>query len=136
MGIDLENMDSFEIWKYGYRKLPEDFESIEDVDDFYEPIIKVMNERIAFAPSYLKSHVEWERDCLIKHKELLRNLLNPFYIRTPKESKKHKAYFIDPIKSQVRAECEEWVKQLEYKLETGQEYKGEKGKILYLHPKL
>ena len=122
MEMDLENMDDFEIWKYGYRKEPKDFDSIEDVDVFYEPIIKAMNEKVVCAPSYLKRHVEWERNCLLEHKELLKNLLNPFYVRTLKESKKNKSLFIDPIKAQVKAECEEWVKQLEYKLETGQEY--------------
>lgn len=89
MEMDLKNMDAFEIWKYGYSKLPEDFNSIEDVEVFYKPIIKAMNERVDHAPSYLKKHVEWERNCLLDHKELLRNLLSPFYVRTLKEKRKN-----------------------------------------------
>ena len=134
MEMDFKNMDDFELWKYGYGKLPSDFNSIEDVDAFYEPILEAMNEKVAIEQSYLKSHhielkshVEWERDSLIERKELLRNLLNPFYVRVPKESKKCKSFFIYPIKAQAKAEFEEWLKQQEYKLETGQELKREKG---------
>ena len=87
--MDLESMNDFEIWKYGYRKQPKEFDSIEDVDAFYEPIIKAMNKRVDCAPSHLKSCVEWERICLLEHKELLRNLLNPFYVRTLKKKRKN-----------------------------------------------
>lgn len=87
---NLDILDDMDIWKLGYSKQPKDFEKMEDVDEFFNPLIKCLNERVSIAPSYLKRHIEWERDCLIDHKELLRKLLNPFYVRSLKKSDKNK----------------------------------------------
>lgn len=79
---DLGHMNDLDVWKMGYGKVPGDFNSIEEVDAFFTPLIECLNERITICPKpQLKGSIEWERDSLIRHKELLRNLLNPFYVR-------------------------------------------------------
>lgn len=78
---DLEQMDSFELWKLGVTALPMDFNSIEDVDNFYNQLIECLDRLIECGECY-----EWERKSLIKRKEAYRNLKNPFYQRTHREN--------------------------------------------------
>ena len=123
-------LDLFEV----YRKDIDDFSSVEELEGFYNKYIDYWGNRLK---SIERLEAKKKCECIVSALKDIKTSQKERLVRALKEKElKSSPYYIDPIKAQAKAEVEEWLKQREYKLETGQELKQEKGKILYLHPRL
>lgn len=106
------------------------FDSIEAIEAYFKEGIEYWDDAIKRASNDRKKAKYMEaKDCTI----YIRERRKEDFIRL---QNKDNPFFIDPIKAQAKAECEERAEQLIHRLETGQELKKEKGKILHLHPHL